>query len=139
MTIGIVAKLKVAPGKNAEFEEIFSVLARATRKDEPGNNFYALHKSKTDPQLYVVLENYKDAAAFAAAIKAAELGVTVAITATRSAVASNQYREQMVPSSWGNLQIRHFNKVITSYIDGHVEGNTLEQLRDIRRWNPKAN
>ena len=66
MTIGIVAKLKVAPGKNAEFEEIFSVLARATRKDEPGNNFYALHKSKTDPLLYVVLENYKDAAAFAA-------------------------------------------------------------------------
>lgn len=54
-------------------------------------------------------------------------------------ITSNQYREQLVPSSWGNLQIRHFNKVITSYIDGHVEGNTLEQLRDIRRWNPKAN
>jgi quinol monooxygenase YgiN len=63
MTIGIVAKLKVAPGKNAEFEEIFSELARATRKGEPGNNFYALHKSKTDPQTYVVLENYKDQAA----------------------------------------------------------------------------
>jgi quinol monooxygenase YgiN len=63
MTIGIVAKLKVAAGKNAEFEEIFAELARATRKDEPGNNFYALHKSKTDPQTYVVLENYKDQAA----------------------------------------------------------------------------
>lgn len=54
-------------------------------------------------------------------------------------VASNIYREQMVPSSWGNLQARHFEKVITSYADGHVEGNTIAQLRDIRRWNPKAN
>ncbi len=63
MTIGIVAKLKVAAGKNAEFEAVFAELAAATRKNEPGNNFYALHKSKTDPQLYVVLENYKDQAA----------------------------------------------------------------------------
>jgi prepilin-type N-terminal cleavage/methylation domain-containing protein len=54
-------------------------------------------------------------------------------------IASNQYREQLAPSSWGNLQARHFDKVITSYMDGHVEGNTVAQLRDIRRWNPKAN
>ena len=63
MTIGIVAKIKVAAGKNAEFEAVFAELASATRKNEPGNNFYALHKSKTDPQTYVVLENYKDQAA----------------------------------------------------------------------------
>ncbi len=63
MTIGIVAKLKVAAGKNAEFESVFAELANATRKNEPGNNFYALHKSKTDPQLYVVRENYRDQAA----------------------------------------------------------------------------
>lgn len=63
MTVGIVAKLKVQAGKNAEFEAVFVELAGATRKNEPGNNFYALHKSKTDPQLYVVLENYKDQAA----------------------------------------------------------------------------
>ncbi len=63
MTIGIVAKLKIAAGKNAEFEAVFAELAGATRKSEPGCNFYALHKSKTDPQLYVVLENYRDQAA----------------------------------------------------------------------------
>lgn len=63
MSIGIVAKIKVAAGKNAEFEEVFAELAGATRKNEPGCNFYALHKSKADPQLYVVLENYKDQAA----------------------------------------------------------------------------
>jgi quinol monooxygenase YgiN len=66
MSLGVIAKIKIQAGKNAEFEQIFSELAAAVRKDEPGNNFYALHKSKTDPQLYVVLENYKDAAAFAA-------------------------------------------------------------------------
>lgn len=63
MSIGIVAKIKVADGKNAEFEAVFAELAGATRKNEPGCNFYALHKSKKDPQLYVVLENYKDQAA----------------------------------------------------------------------------
>lgn len=63
MSVGIVAKIKVQAGKNAEFETVFAELAAATRKNEPGCNFYALHKSKTDPQLYVVLENYKDQAA----------------------------------------------------------------------------
>ena len=63
MTIGIVAKIKVAAGKNKDFEAVFAELAAATRKNEPGCNFYALHKSKTDAQLYVVLENYKDQAA----------------------------------------------------------------------------
>ncbi len=66
MTVGIVAKIKILPGKNAEFEAIFTELAAAVRKNEPGNNFYALHRSKTDPQLYVVLEQYKDMAAIAA-------------------------------------------------------------------------
>ncbi len=66
MSLGVVARIKILTGRNAEFEQIFAILAAAVRKDEPGNNFYALHKSKTDPQLYVVLENYRDAAAFAA-------------------------------------------------------------------------
>ena len=63
MSLGVIAKIKILTGRNAEFEQIFAILAAAVRKDEPGNNFYALHKSKTDPQLYVVLENYKDQAA----------------------------------------------------------------------------
>lgn len=66
MTVGIVAKLKVAAGKNAEFEAVFAEMARGTHSSEPGCNFYALHKSKTDPQLYVVLEQYKDMAAIKA-------------------------------------------------------------------------
>jgi prepilin-type N-terminal cleavage/methylation domain-containing protein len=54
-------------------------------------------------------------------------------------IASDTYKEQLVPSSWGNLQARHFNKVITSYMDGHTEANTIAQLRDMKKWNPYQN
>jgi quinol monooxygenase YgiN len=30
--------------------------------NEPGNNFYALHKSRTDEHQYIVLEQYDDQA-----------------------------------------------------------------------------
>jgi quinol monooxygenase YgiN len=66
MNLGVIAKIRVQTGKNSEFEAVFAELAAAVRKNEPGCNFYALHKSKSDSQLYVVLEQYKDAAAFAA-------------------------------------------------------------------------
>ena len=45
---------------------MFKELSDAVRANEPGNNFYALHKSQSDPLLYVVLEQYKDMAAFQA-------------------------------------------------------------------------
>jgi len=63
MAIGVIAKLKIQEGKNSEFEQIFTELAATVRANEPGNNFYALHKSRTDPQLYIVLEQYEDQAA----------------------------------------------------------------------------
>lgn len=63
MAVGIVAKIRIQEGKNAEFEAVFGELAAAVRANEPGNNFYALHKSRDDAQLYVVLEQYKDEAA----------------------------------------------------------------------------
>ena len=60
MTVGIVATIKVAEGKNAEFEEIFTALAKQVRANEPGCLMYQLTKSRTDPQTYKVLELYKD-------------------------------------------------------------------------------
>ncbi|HJN50714.1 MAG: putative quinol monooxygenase [Pseudomonadales bacterium] len=63
MAIGVIAKLKIQEGKNSEFEGIFQELAAAVRANEAGNNFYALHKSRSDPQLYIVLEQYVDQAA----------------------------------------------------------------------------
>ena len=64
--IGIVATLKVQDGKNAEFEAAFKEAMAAVRANEPGNLFYELVKSRTDPTTYKVLEGYKDDAAIAA-------------------------------------------------------------------------
>jgi quinol monooxygenase YgiN len=58
MAIGVVAKITIQEGKNAEFETAFLVLAEQVRINEPGNIFYILHKSKTDPVVYKVLEQY---------------------------------------------------------------------------------
>jgi quinol monooxygenase YgiN len=63
MAIGVIAKLAVQPGKNKEFETIFGRLAAAVNSKESGCNFYALHQSRSDPQAYVVLEQYADQSA----------------------------------------------------------------------------
>ena len=65
-SIAVIATLTVAEGKNAEFEAIFADLTKAVRDNEPGNDFYALSRSKTDPQVYKVLERYADQAALEA-------------------------------------------------------------------------
>lgn len=38
------------------------------------------------------------------------------------------------PSTWGMLQARFFNKVTTAMMDGHAEMQSLEELRDMRKW-----
>ncbi|MDA0790954.1 MAG: putative quinol monooxygenase [Proteobacteria bacterium] len=65
MAIGMIARLKIQEGKNAEFEEIFLRLQAAVKANEPGCNFYSLHRS-SDPQTYVVLEQYADEASMKA-------------------------------------------------------------------------
>lgn len=62
MAIGLIARLKIQSGKNAEFETIFSELEAAVRANESGNNFYACHRTD-DPDVYVVMEQYADQAA----------------------------------------------------------------------------
>jgi quinol monooxygenase YgiN len=64
--IGIVATLKIQDGKAAEFEAAFKEAMAAVRANEPGNLFYELVKSRTDPTTYKVLEGYTDADAIAA-------------------------------------------------------------------------
>jgi quinol monooxygenase YgiN len=66
MTIGVIATLTVAEGKNAEFEGIFSDLVAQVNENESGCNFYQIHKSRKDPQVYVVLEQYVDQESFEA-------------------------------------------------------------------------
>jgi quinol monooxygenase YgiN len=63
--IGIVARLTIKPGTNAEFEQTMKALQARVQADEPGNKLYALHKTD-DPNVYVMLERYDDDAALAA-------------------------------------------------------------------------
>lgn len=71
MAIGLLATITVQEGKNAEFEQVFLDLTEQVRANEPGNIFYALHRSKTDPQVYKVMEQYDSAEALDAHGKAA--------------------------------------------------------------------
>ena len=66
MTIGVLATLTVAEGKNAEFEALFKQLVEQVNAREEGCNFYQIHKSRADGQVYKVLEQYTDQAAFEA-------------------------------------------------------------------------
>lgn len=53
-------------------------------------------------------------------------------------VASNTFVKNSAPVQWGFLDGRHFNKIITTHADGHVEVQTLAQLRDMRKWSNRA-
>ena len=58
MAIGLLATITVLEGKNEEFEQAFLDLTEKVRAKEPGNVFYALHKSGSDPQVYKVMEQH---------------------------------------------------------------------------------
>ena len=58
MAIGLLATITVLEGKNDEFEQTFLDLTEKVRVNEPGNVFYALHKSGSDPQVYKVMKQY---------------------------------------------------------------------------------
>jgi len=58
MAIGLLATITVQDGKNAEFEEVFLDLTEQVRANEPGTLFYVLHRSRSNPQVYKVMEQY---------------------------------------------------------------------------------
>lgn len=58
-----VVKFKVKPGENAAFEKMFRDVEASVAEHEPGNVEYDLYRMAQDPQTYVVVEHYKDAAA----------------------------------------------------------------------------
>ncbi len=59
MTLGVIATIEVREGKNQAFEAAFGKLAEQVLAREEGCLFYALHRSKSDPQTYKVLEQYR--------------------------------------------------------------------------------
>ncbi len=62
----LFVKFRVKPGQNAAFEAAFRKMQRAIREQEPGNLYYDLFVTPEDPQLYVIMERYQDAAAVTA-------------------------------------------------------------------------
>lgn len=60
--IGIVATLRVQPGKEEEFEGVFAELAPAVQANEAGNSYYKLFRT-AETGVYKVLECYDDDAA----------------------------------------------------------------------------
>ncbi len=60
--IGVIATLRVQPGKETEFEGVFAELAPAVRANEPGNSYYKLFRT-SEAGVYKVLECYDDDAA----------------------------------------------------------------------------
>ncbi|MGZ6040216.1 MAG: putative quinol monooxygenase [Phenylobacterium sp.] len=58
MTIGVIARVTILPGKGKEFEAAFAVQAKGVRANEPGNRLYQLVKSREDDNTYVVMELY---------------------------------------------------------------------------------
>jgi quinol monooxygenase YgiN len=56
--IGVVATLTAAEGKGADLEKVFADLAAKVKANEPGCLMYQLTKSRTEPNVYKVLEMY---------------------------------------------------------------------------------
>lgn len=58
--IGVVATLTAAEGKGGDLEKVFGDLAAKVKANEPGCLMYQLTKSRTEPNVYKVLELYAD-------------------------------------------------------------------------------
>ncbi len=61
--IGVVAKLKIAPGKEVAFEAAAKDLMAQVKANEPGALTYQLYKSKTEADTYIFMEEYSSQAA----------------------------------------------------------------------------
>ena len=58
MAMGLLATIAGLAGKTEEFAQTFLDLTEKVRANEPGNVFSALHKSGSNPQMYMVTEQY---------------------------------------------------------------------------------
>lgn len=60
MPVGVIAKLKIQSGRNADFEATFVKYQQTVRTQEKGNVFFSLHRSREDNCAYTVMEQYRD-------------------------------------------------------------------------------
>ena len=62
----MVVKFRAKPGKSEEMKKFWLEMQKEVAKSEPGNVQYDLLVVAGDPDVYVIIERYKDAAAVAA-------------------------------------------------------------------------
>ena len=62
----MVVKFRAKPGKSEEMKAFWLEMQKEVAKSEPGNVQYDLMVMASDPEVYVIVERYKDAAAVAA-------------------------------------------------------------------------
>src|SRR4051812_14891629 len=62
----MVVKFRAKPGKSEEMKAFWLEMQKEVARSEPGNVQYDLLVMANDPQVYVIIERYKDAAAVAA-------------------------------------------------------------------------
>jgi len=63
--ITFIAHVTVRPGNVAAYEALMTYVRDMTRANEPGIAYYDFGKSADEPDLYFVIEVYRDAAAHA--------------------------------------------------------------------------
>jgi quinol monooxygenase YgiN len=62
----MVVKFRAKPGKSEEMKAFWLEMQKEVARSEPGNVQYDLLVIAGDPEVYVIIERYKDAAAVAA-------------------------------------------------------------------------
>ncbi len=65
-TVGVVARIKIQAGKEAEAEQVLKDLIASVKANEPDVIVYDLFKSRTAANEYVMLEMYASPEALAA-------------------------------------------------------------------------
>jgi quinol monooxygenase YgiN len=75
---GLFVKFHVKPGKNAAFEAAFRRMQKSMHEHEPGNLYYDLFVTVENPQLYVIMERYRNPAAVTAHNESAHLKTVLA-------------------------------------------------------------
>jgi len=59
-----IARLKVKPGREADFEKLQRELSQLTHAHEPDTHVYDVIRHRTEPGVYVVYARFKDEASF---------------------------------------------------------------------------
>ncbi len=63
--VAVIAKIKVKEGKADEMVQLLKDIIPSVKQEE-GTLYYTVNRDRTDPNLVVVVEKYKDDAAFGA-------------------------------------------------------------------------